>query len=130
MALNDLQKLYRRANRNGGAAMDRTKYARVFGNDAALRRNVLRACANPAWGWAIEVGTIADARVVESLHKLDRLGGARSSELVLQTEQRLGRKLTRSRAVELTRAYECILARKTFVVWRNPSLEADDRLAA
>ncbi len=108
MAMNNLQKIYRSAVRAGGAQMDAMKYPRTFGNDNTLRRNVLRACANPRWGQAIEQGTFADNRVIESLHKLGEL----PSRIVLDVEHQLGRKLTRSRAIALTRAYETVMARK------------------
>lgn len=116
--LNSLQKTYRAAMRVGGAEMPESKYPRLFADDTAYRRNVLRACANPRWGQAIEDGVFADARVVESLHKL----GDQPSRIILDIETRLGRKLTRARAIALTKAYYAVQARKIITLTKAPNV--------
>lgn len=105
-----LTKTYKRAVKAGGAEMPVTKYARIFGNDSALRKNVLRACANPRLGAAIEAGTFGDHRVIESLMKMGDL----AARIVLDVEAKLGRKLTRARIKELTEVYLDIRARAEF----------------
>lgn len=125
--LNNLQRTYRAAQRVGGAEMPESKYPRLFADDTTLRRNVLRACANPRWGQAIEDGVFADNRVIESLHKLGDL----PSRILLDAETRLGRKLTRARAIALTKAYYAVQARK--IVMFHPAAKVIDfplRLAA
>jgi len=103
-----LSQIYKRALKAGGAQMPPAKYARVFGNDTGLRRNVLRACRNPDFGDAIKTGTVADHRVFESLGRIGEL----AARIVLDLETRLGRKLTRAKAQQLAVAYLRIVAKR------------------
>lgn len=103
-----LHHIFKKAIKAGGADMPVTKYAKVFGNDTALRRNVLFACGKTRYGEAILAGTVSDHRVIESLIKL----GDQASGIVLDVEARLGRKLTRSKIQALTKAYLQIRAAK------------------
>lgn len=103
-----LYKTYKRAMRAGGEAMPVAKYAKVFGNDTALRRNVLRACAYDPYGQAIADGVVADHRVFESLSRM----GERAAAIALEVETRLGRKLGRARAQLLAGAYLRVRARR------------------
>lgn len=125
--LNALQKTYRAAQRVGGAEMPESKYPRLFADDTAFRRNVLRACANPRWGKAIEDGVFADSRVIESLHKLGNV----PSCILLDVETRLGRKLTRARAIALAKAYCAVQARKVVTLRQSTNvIDFPLRLAA
>lgn len=100
-----LSKIYRKAVKAGGADMPKAKYARVFGNDSVMRRNVLHACAHPRYGRAIQGGTFADHRVIESLRGFGELAAG----FVLDTEAKLGRKLSRARAYALLKAYRQVV---------------------
>lgn len=101
-----LYQIYKRAIKAGGVDMPVAKYAKVFGNDTALRRNVLRACGNPRYGAAIKDGTIGDHRVLEALNRI----GEQASCIVLDLEQKLGRKLYRAKMQQLAAAYLRIVA--------------------
>lgn len=104
-----LDKIYKRALKAGGAQMPPAKYARVFGNDSVLRRNVLRACGNIHFGAAILNGTVGDHRVFESLQRM----GEAPARIVLGLEARLGRRLNRAKAQRLCAAYLRVAARRT-----------------
>ncbi len=103
-----LYQIYKRALKAGGAQMPKAKYAKVFGNDSSLRRNIMRACANIHFGAAIMNGTVGDHRVFESLQRM----GEGPSRIVLVIEARLGRRLCRARAQKLCAAYLRIAARR------------------
>lgn len=96
-----LTKVFKRAVKAGGVRMPRTDYPRIFGNDPALRKNVLRICRNEAFAQAVCDGVVADHRVIETLMQF----GPTASRIVLEVEAKLGRKLTRSRVQQLARGY-------------------------
>lgn len=104
-----LAQIYTRALKTGGANMPVAKYAKVFGNDTALRRNVLRACSDIRYGAAIVAGTVGDHRVFESLNRM----GEGAAHIVLALESRLGRRLCRARAQQLCTAYLRIVERRS-----------------
>lgn len=104
-----LYQIYKRALKAGGAHMPVAKYAKVFGNDTALRRNVLRACGDIRFAAAIAAGTVGDHRVFEALAKM----GGVASHIVLEVEAKLGRKLGRAKAHQLCVAYLRIVAART-----------------
>lgn len=99
--MNSLNKTLKRAARAGGRKMPVASYAKVFGNSTALRKNVLRACERPAFAQAVEVGVVADHRVFEVLLKMGEL----AARLAMEMEVRRGKKMTRSRAIALSRAF-------------------------
>lgn len=103
-----LYQIYKRALRAGGAQMPPAKYAKVFGNDTSLRRNVLRAFRHPRFGDAIKDGVVADHRVFESLLRI----GEPAAQIVLDLESRLARKLTRAKAQQLAAAYLRIVSKR------------------
>jgi len=103
-----LHQIYKRAIRAGGSAMPIAKYAKVFGNDTVLRRNVLRACDDLRYGAAIEAGTVGDHRVFEALNRM----GKHAAHLVLDLEAKLGRRLGRAKAQQLCGAYLRIVAKR------------------
>lgn len=99
-----LTNVYQRALRNGGQAMPAKLYPKLFGNNPALRKNVLRACANEAFGQAIKDKVVTDHRVFEHLTRL----GERAARIVLELERRRGSKLTRARAHALVTSFSKI----------------------
>lgn len=96
-----LTKVFKRAVKAGGVRMPRTDYPRIFGNDPALRKNVLRICGNDTFAQAVSGGVVCDHRVIETLVQF----GPTASRIVLELEAKLGRKLTRSRVQQLARVY-------------------------
>lgn len=104
-----MKDILKKAIKAGGMNMPPAKYAKVFGNDERLRRNVLAACKNQVLSDAIEAGTIRDHRVIEILSQ----AGIVAVRIILAVEKKLGRKLQRSRALSLIKAYLKISGKST-----------------
>lgn len=104
-----MKDILKKAIKAGGVNMPPAKYAKVFGNDERLRRNVLAACKNQVLSDAIEAGTIRDHRVIEILSQ----AGIVAVRIILAVEKKLGRKLQRSRALSLIKAYLKISGKST-----------------
>lgn len=113
-----LYQIFKRAKRAGGGAMSTSKYAKVFGNDATLRRNVLRAFELPHYEQAIVSGTVGDHRVFEALGKM----GEPAARIVLELEKKLGRKLGRAKALNLARSYLAQKERRMRMEARIPNV--------
>lgn len=84
-----------------GKSLELGSVGRFYVDDSRMQRNLQRVMADPTLTAAVMAGTIIDHRVVETLAKADSL----VRKVILQLEEKLGRKLGRERAQKLLAAY-------------------------
>lgn len=96
-----LHQVVQKATKAGGCHMTPTRKKSLFQGDSRLAKNVITATEHKPLALAIKEGVVSDHRVIEELAK----AGVLATRIIVETEQKLGRKLPRSRAKVLVGNY-------------------------
>lgn len=93
---------------NGFPGLGFKKAAQVVGIEPTAMRFALEAYREPVLAAAVDAGTITDPKVIGQLHKLPAV----AAKCVARIEARLGRKLSRTRALKIAQAFDKVQAKR------------------